>query len=240
MGRVDLSQRIRYRLWSIPRSFGELDAALLNTGTYRGIGWFTTLRCSAPVDCVGAALPSFTYPAIHWLAGALRGCEHVFEYGAGHSTLWFSRHAAEVNSVENDRRSVSRLELRLPANACVYYRTCSGDESWADSDDPYVAAIEESAAAYDVVVVGGFARNSCVIAAMKILKPGGLIVLDNADRPAYRPSGARLGSAGFQRLDLIGPVPGATKFSCTSIFSTDFSPWLTGAPEPTIWEADID
>jgi hypothetical protein len=239
MGKVDLSQRVRYRLWSLPRSFGEFDAALLNAGTYRRIGWFTTLRRGAPVDYVGGELPSFTYAATYWLGGALRGYERVFEYGAGHSTLWFSRHVGDVTSVERDEHYVSRLKLRLPANVRVHYRVCAGDESWAGRDDPYVAAIRDAAEVYDVVVADGFARNSCVIAAMESLKPTGLIVLNNADHPIYRSAVDRLASAGFQRLDLIGPAPGVTNFSCTSIFCINFSSWLTGAPDPPFLGVDM-
>jgi hypothetical protein len=238
-GGVTLSQRIRYRLWSLPRSPRGLDAALLNAGMYRRLGWFTTLKVGAPVDRFGAELPWFTYPAIYWLAGALRGSERVFEYGAGHSTLWFSRHVAEVTSVESDEHWVRRLRPRLPTNASVLYRACAGDEDWADCADPYVAAIRGATGGYDVVVVDGLARNSCVAAAMDSLRPSGLIVLDNADRPAYRPAEDNLLAAGHQRLDLIGPVPGAVNFSCTSIFCTDFSSWLRGAPAPQYWGTDM-
>lgn len=236
---VRLSERIRYRLWSLPRSPRELDAALLGAGTYRRMGWFTTLHSSGPVDGSGAELPCFTYPATYWLAGALRGSERVFEYGAGNSTLWFSRHVAEIASVESDKRCANRLESRLPANASVQYRACTGDELWAGSDDEYVAALTGTTGSYDVVVVGGLARNSCVSAVIKSAGRDGLVVLNNADRPAYRPAADRLKAAGYQRLDFIGPAPGIVNFSCTSMFCIDFSPWLTDAPVPPYFGVEV-
>lgn len=232
MGSVPLSQRIRYRLWSLPRSPREWDATLLSAGTYRRIGWFTTLNRGAPVDCVGAELPWFTYPAIYWLEGTLRGREHAFAYGAGHSTLWFSRHVAQITSVESDERWVRSLRHRLPANASVLHRMCSGDKLWAASGDPYVEALKGAVGGYDLIVIGGLARNSCITAATKSIRPSGLIILGNADHPAYRSACDMLRSREYQRLDLVGPAPGAVNFSCTSIFSTDLSSWLRDASPP--------
>ena len=227
-----LAERIWYRLWSLPRSPRELNAVLLGARTYRRIGWFTTLRSGAPADRTGGELPYFTYPATYWLQGALRGCEDVFEYGAGNSTLWFSRRVAEIISVESDKRRADRIRSRLPPNASVQYKPCAGDELRASSEDEYVAALTERTRNYDVIVVGGLARNSCVSAAIGLVGRTGLIVLSNADRPAHRPAADCLKAAGYQRLDFIGPAPGIVNFSCTSIFCMDFSPWLTGAPVP--------
>lgn len=108
----------------------------------------------------------------------------VFEWGAGFSTLWFGRRVAKLVSVENDetwfrklqsqvgQKELSRVDLRLrPLEAGL---PCK-----------YTEAINEDNEKYDMIIVDGRNRSLCGMEALKHLKPGGWIVLDDAQREKY-------------------------------------------------------
>lgn len=93
-------------------------------------GWFATLEGSS-VDDKGA-LPWLTYPAIMQLSRLIKPHHRVFEYGCGHSSIWFSQRAAEVVSVEHDAEWAGRLAaLGLP-NVKVTHR---GSDAPVSDDD---------------------------------------------------------------------------------------------------------
>jgi predicted O-methyltransferase YrrM len=48
--------------------------------------------------------------------------------------------------------------------------------------NPYVLAISEDQRKYDLIIIDGVYRNTCAEIALDYLKPGGIIVLDNADQ----------------------------------------------------------
>jgi predicted O-methyltransferase YrrM len=60
---------------------------------------------------------------------------------------------------------------------------------------------------FDVIVADGRARPACLRVAMPKLKPGGLLVLDNAERPWYARARAMVDAAGWKRKDHVGPGP---------------------------------
>ena len=50
----------------------------------------------------------------------------------------------------------------------------------------YSQAIKQVGGLFDIIVVDGRARVACCMASLPHLAPGGLIVLDDAQRPRYR------------------------------------------------------
>lgn len=76
-------------------------------------GWSRSQAEQAPVDAAGQPLPWFTYAAIELLPRVLRPQDRVFEFGAGHSTLWWQRRVAQVASVEHDADWCERLRPQL-------------------------------------------------------------------------------------------------------------------------------
>jgi hypothetical protein len=124
----------------------------------------------------------------------------VFEYGSGASTLWLARRASEVVSVEHDRDWHAVLAGKLSAYPHVALRLVPGSPSGTEgdayrSDKPgaremsfrdYVHAIEDEPGAFDLIVIDGRCRVSCLDAARAKLKPGGMILFDNSNRARYR------------------------------------------------------
>lgn len=204
-----------------------MKSSLRLLGLYRQIGWQASIKLGLPSDETGSELPWLSYPALAWLEAAFQGTERVFEYGSGNSTIWFSQRAASVVSVEHDGAWVDQMQTRLPSNVTLLHRVCGGDEDWAGAADGYVEALTTfRAGSFDLVLIDGMARNSCALAAIDQVDGDGLIVLDNADRPAHHPAIDALHAAAFGRIDFVGPTVVQGVFSSTSVFSRDLPPTL--------------
>ncbi|SCM77390.1 conserved hypothetical protein [uncultured Pleomorphomonas sp.] len=123
----------------------------------------------------------------------------VFEYGSGASTLWLSRRAGTVISVEHvsSWAAVVRNLLVNAPHVCLLEvpgePINDGNRAYA-SDKPrdrglafhnYVHAIDGEEP-FDLIIIDGRCRSLCLGAAKAHLKPDGLIVFDNSGRRRYR------------------------------------------------------
>ena len=195
------------------------------------LGWQRSARSKAPVDALGDPLPWYTYPAIAWLGPRLRDTDAVFEFGCGNSTLWYAARVASVRSVEHSEEWASHVRASLPANASTITVADPGDGTEVAATHPYVAALRDAGTdRYDVIVVDGRVRVSSVEAALDHLSDDGLLVLDNSDRPQYRPAFELADAAGLGRIDFSGPVPGSGRLSTTTMFLRGSARWLRATP----------
>ncbi len=62
-------------------------------------GWLRALRDGRPIDANGQPLPWLTYPCIDFLRSLDLRDKSVFEWGCGHSTLFFAERANRVVSI---------------------------------------------------------------------------------------------------------------------------------------------
>jgi hypothetical protein len=158
--------------------------------------WIASWRFDS---ALAAGLPWLPFPAVRYLAARLPPDARVFEYGAGGSTLWLAERAALVVSVEHSAawhgriagalaaRGINTCDLRLrpprPANFTRVIPVWDGD---ADVFADYVAVIDAFPDGFfDLVVVDGRSRPACLGQAVPKVRPGGMLALDDADRPEY-------------------------------------------------------
>lgn len=134
--------------------------------------------------------PWLTREAIEILDRTLTRETKLFEFGSGGSTLWYSQRCLFVDSIEHDSewlRFVSRMLVHYQLrNTCVFYG--SSDNTYADYLDFASHILGKRGpkfGPYDVVVVDGRCRVKSVRLAAPHIHPGGLLVLDNAERPWY-------------------------------------------------------
>lgn len=85
------------------------------------LGW-TRAPEDGPVAADGSPLPWITYPAIHVLAKLARPAMRVFEFGCGHSSLWWAARVAEVASIDHDEAWAARVRQRAASNQTVLHR----------------------------------------------------------------------------------------------------------------------
>jgi precorrin-6B methylase 2 len=191
-------------------------------------------------NSVDDQIPWITFGCIDYIRKNIQPAMMVFEYGSGGSTLFWSSRVKKVVSIEHDREWYNRLsaELKkkgisnveyqlveaspLPAHQRVDYANpqhyASADPAYAGkSFEAYVKTIDKFADEYfDVIVVDGRARTSCILHAIPKLKKGGMLVVDNSDRLYYM-SPFTFDKAQWERKDFAGPVPYTADFSKTTI-----------------------
>lgn len=180
------------------RAVGLLAALERRCPRSRQATWLVSLFAIHDVDGLGRLdLPWWTFESADQVAAYLR--EHpgarVFEWGSGASTLWLAARAGSVHSVEHHAGWAAQLSPRLPENvtlrvvepvpsATPTVPSAKSGHAGLDFAD-YVAAIDDVAGAFDVVVIDGRAREACLARSVERLSPEGIIVFDNVDRRRY-------------------------------------------------------
>ena len=86
-----------------------------------GEGWFASLA-GEPKDGHGDAVPWITYPATAMLRRIVRPDFKIFEYGCGSSTVWWSKRAQQVVSVDHDLQWIEKIRPTLPDGVDVRHR----------------------------------------------------------------------------------------------------------------------
>lgn len=164
----------------------------------RTSGLLRSFREQRPVDRDGRPLPWLNYPAIHLLNERLQPEHVVFEYGAGYSTLYFAARCAAVAAVEHDGAWLEEVRRLAPEHVTLLHRT-AGPGYWN--------AAAETGRRYDLILVDGLERARCLPNAVEGLSPGGVVLLDDSHREAYRSAVRACLDGGFRALRLVGAKP---------------------------------
>jgi hypothetical protein len=199
--------------------------------------WLTSLLPHH--STVADEVPWINFDAIAWLESWLRPNMQVFEYGSGGSSLFFARRTQHVVSIEHDsgfydfisgvisERKIGNLDLRkiLPTktdkkekyDGYSFRSFSAGHETNSFKD--YVCSIDEFDDGYfNLVIVDGRARASCVMRAINKVKPGGAILLDNSERVQYCEVQEHLRGVGFLETKFRSLGPSNTYVWETSVF----------------------
>lgn len=173
-------------------------------------GWVRSDKKNIPVDQDGGPLPWYTYPAIDFIEPRLKSDFRVFEYGSGHSSLWYSRRVKEVVSVEDSKEWASEMTDRAPENVEIVYQP---------DLDQYPLAVS-GRGVFDIVVIDGQVRKDCIEPALNALEETGIVILDDFER--WEPDDwAHLDQKGFRPLPFFGPKAQRLTESCTAILYRD-------------------
>ncbi|HEY7268064.1 MAG TPA: class I SAM-dependent methyltransferase [Solirubrobacterales bacterium] len=123
--------------------------------------------------------------AIGWLRRRIRSDWSVLELGSGRSTVWFARRAGRVLSFEDNEfwagQTRGRLRERGLGNVELRQLAVEG----------FAAEVETLPdASFDLIVMDfleapAVTRIDVLKPAMKKVRPGGLLLLDDSDRPGY-------------------------------------------------------
>jgi hypothetical protein len=207
--------------------------------------WWQYLRPAR--NSVSDHMPWISFPAINFLIKNLTPDMRLFEYGSGGSTLFWSARVKEVICVEhnptwyqkisNEFRSTGldnidyilqtgeadeHFQLKSPDNPGDYI---SSDALLAgQSFEKYVRQIDRFPDGYfNVVIIDGRARPSCIEHAQRKVDEGGFMIVDNSERDHYSRA-LKLDKKKWIRKDFAGPAPYNYHFSTTTIFIKDSSP----------------
>jgi hypothetical protein len=115
--------------------------------------------------------PWWVPEAVLWLEKNIRPGMRAFEWGAGRSTVWFANHGIEITCVETHHKWASFVTDLAPAAHVIL----------TDAKDSAYASFIDHGAPYDLIEVDGYYRAHCFPKALASIKPGGIIIVDNAD-----------------------------------------------------------
>lgn len=138
---------------------------------------------------VAQGLPWIAFPCVDFLTGYLEPTHNVFEWGGGGSTIFFLKKGCRVTTVESSAEWVQQLEAQVGE--------LGGDarSRWdlryvplSDNSDPAVADYVQQVTvggAWDLILVDGWRRLKCLHEGLHHVKPGGALVLDNANQKQF-------------------------------------------------------
>lgn len=138
--------------------------------------------------------------AVGWLGRRLRRDWAVLELGSGRSTAWLARRAGSVLCFEDDGYWLDRARQQLAkAGADNVELRLLPIERFL----PELAALDDDA--FDLVLVDflespGADRVDAVEASRGKVRPGGLLLLDDSDRPDYAAADDLLKGWGARRF----------------------------------------
>jgi predicted O-methyltransferase YrrM len=147
--------------------------------------------------------PWLSPKATAYLESILRPEFDVIEFGSGGSTLWMAPRVSSVLSYEHNAKWMEAVRRKAPGNVTVL-----------QSGGP------NGAGPYDLIFIDGdpvAERAEWIRKAPDMLKPGGWIVLDNANRPEYRGERERL-LASADLVESFDGNMGNTEFLVTEFY----------------------
>ena len=181
-----------------------------------------------------------TFGAIEFIEKIVKPNMTVFEYGSGGSTLFWSQKVEKVFSVEHNKEWYDKMcsEFEKQKISNVHYRWVEAEndpqyhlkdpldpQSYLSTDlefagkkfESYAKKINEVAVkSFDIVVVDGRARPSCILQALGRVKPNGYLIIDNTDRTYYLAPFTFLKEQ-WKKWEFNGPVPYIPDFCQTTI-----------------------
>lgn len=127
--------------------------------------------------------PWLTDAAITFLAQFLAGqpTAKVLEFGSGGSTIWFAQRTSNLVSVEHNPHWFAQVDAILAALNLTPTRHLLMPPAY------YQLGAQWPAASFDLILVDAIERQNCVKHSLHLLKPGGVLMLDNCERPQYQP-----------------------------------------------------
>lgn len=182
-------------------------------------------------------LPWMNYAFIDFIYDNLNNRSIVFEYGSGDSTKFWCLNCYHVVSIEHDYSFYLNCSKLLKDFVNLDYRliepeidlcalafdpaspvNCHSSDFKGYTFQNYVHSISTfTDLSFDIVVIYGRARPSCLYESISKLKPGGILVFDNSNRPHYFEKTYYLVSS-WKRLDFVGPVRSLLHQEQTTVF----------------------
>jgi predicted O-methyltransferase YrrM len=119
------------------------------------------------------AIPWLAPKVVQYLENLIKPDWEIIEHGSGGSTLWFAQRAKCVTAYERDPDWLIEIQKRAPGNTQVL---------------GVMGHFVPLAYLCDLLLIDGEpvgVRADWIRAAPELVRPGGWVVLDNANRPEY-------------------------------------------------------
>lgn len=161
--------------------------------------------------------PWLTATAVDFLRQWLQDSDSVLEFGSGMSTHWFANRVKDMVSVEHDRSWFRRTSQSLPEN--VAYHFCP------EASDYISMPSQLDDASFELVVIDGVHRPEVALASVRLVAPGGVLLVDNSER--YMPSGSS------------APKQGTKRDSQWCVLETQLKDWRKWVTTNGVWDTTL-
>lgn len=133
--------------------------------------------------------------AVNFLFQNIKKSHTGFEFGSGSSTFWFSKFTKKIFSVESDEEwykktsekrdefDIKNIDISLVV--CPMLKIWDIDTEIGEDYEKYSNEILKAGKKFDYISIDGVARSLCIKKSIDLLKPGGYLIIDNSERPAY-------------------------------------------------------
>lgn len=159
----------------MPRSFKHLTPRYIWDRSFEKI-----YRLSHP------DFPWLAPQAIEFLTNYLKPSDIGLEFGSGRSTLWFAQRISFLTSVEHNPAWAEKVRAGLQerglsnVNQILAPRSSSDPPGGADS--AYVKSIDHiDPQSLDFILIDGIYRGQCALRSLPLLKPHGILIIDNVN-----------------------------------------------------------
>ena len=204
------------KIWFLIKNIKSMRL-LINTffdGYLYDTGWSQSVISEKPVDSHGEPLPWISIPTIEILKEKDLSSLTVFEFGAGNSTIWFSKRVKNIISVEHDKKWFEFVKKLINAcNSQIIFKKLSYDGDYSKVILDYENI--------DIALVDGRDRVNCLINSINKLSKHGVIILDDSQRENYQKAINIAKENGFKDLNLVGMNVGRPMKKTTTIFYRD-------------------
>lgn len=135
-------------------------------------GFLKSLEEGRPATSSGDPAPWMNYSFVRFIAPRLQGLR-ILEYGSGYSTVFWAKHAAEVQAVEHKKEWYREVKDTLSnhPNASIMH---------VDNKEKYIGQVRGDN--IDVVIVDGIYRLECLRRSVNSLSAEAAIIIDDSHR----------------------------------------------------------
>ena len=143
--------------------------------------------------------PAYSDEAIEVLEDVLQPQFNVLEFGSGASTIWLAQKVWWVYTIEHNRvwlgkidKAIRDLELQNVSTFLVEQQLMVYRE--------LLPAFQRAKFQFDVILIDGIERGTCIKHCFDVVKPGGYVLLDDAHRMKYHLIPRKFKKRGWSRL----------------------------------------
>jgi len=183
----------------------------LDAGYLHENGWFRSIEENRSINLQGEEIAWLPYSLIRFLNERLKSTMNVLEFGAGASSVYFSKRVKSVVSVEDNRDWYHQVLAKKPDNLTLVL---------AETKNAYVN-FQPDGDKFDFVLIDGQFRQDCLFKSIEHLNAKGVILLDDTN------------FAEFGQL-----IPKMVALSFKHFTFNDFAPIIVYNKESTLFYRD--
>lgn len=180
------------------------------------IGWQKSFLNGLSQDEQGSALPWMTYPFISFITPKLQPHHTIFEFGSGSSTLFFAPKVHKIIALESNKKWHEIMSIKLAQLNIKNVELVLMED--ALQNPAYENYLQNSQQKFDFITIDSLKRFPCSQNVINALKPDGMVILDDSERPHYKKIFDFFAAQGFQKQDFFGIAPGQFRIKNTTIF----------------------